>query len=249
MAQPYAMVIESSEADRAVLLGQSHRRETAQALALRARIVLACADSTATHAFIAEAMGLSLMMGVEVSPLLCSTWPVQPAMYAAQERFERSWTSRSRPSSPRRWRPCQKTPPAGPPVQLAAHLGLSQTTVSRIWHALALAPHRTEGVKLSIDPYFVDKVRDIAGLHPHPPERALAPCLNEKRSIQTHSDTARPTSLLPSMSRPAWSSPRSTGVTASRSSFTSCRPSNVPRPWRSNCISCWITPAPSGAQT
>ena len=132
MARPYAIAIESSEVDRAVLLGQSHRRETAQALALWARIVLACADSTATHAFIAEAMGLSLMMGVEVSPSLCSIWPVRPAMYTARERLERFWTSRSRPSSPRRWRPCQKTPPAGPPVQLAAHLGLSQTTVSRI---------------------------------------------------------------------------------------------------------------------
>ena len=61
MATPHAVAIKLSEADRAVLLGWSRRRKTAQALALRARIVLACADSTATNTAIAESMGLSLM--------------------------------------------------------------------------------------------------------------------------------------------------------------------------------------------
>ena len=61
MARPHAFALELSEADRAVLLGWSRRRKTTQALALRARIVLACADSAATNTAIAEAMGLSLM--------------------------------------------------------------------------------------------------------------------------------------------------------------------------------------------
>ena len=73
---------------------------------------------------------------------------------------------------------------------LAAHLGLSPTPISRIWRAFALAPHRTEGFKLSTDPYFVDMVRDIVGLYLHPPERALVLCVDEKPSIQAHSDTA-----------------------------------------------------------
>jgi hypothetical protein len=59
---------------------------------------------------------------------------------------------------------------------LAAYLGLSQTTISRIWRAFALAPHRTEGFTLSTDPYFVDKVRDIVGLYMHP--SACAPALH-----------------------------------------------------------------------
>ena len=73
---------------------------------------------------------------------------------------------------------------------LAARLGLSQTAVSRIWRAFALAPHRTEGFKLSTDPHFVDKVRDIVGLYLHPPERALVLCVDEKPSIQARTDTA-----------------------------------------------------------
>lgn len=61
MATPHAVVIELNEADRAVLIGRSRRHKTAQALAVRARIMLACADSTATSTAVAKAMGLSLM--------------------------------------------------------------------------------------------------------------------------------------------------------------------------------------------
>ena len=81
-------------------------------------------------------------------------------------------------------------PPSWSTRTLAAHLGLSQTTISRIWRAFALAPHRTEGFKLFTDPYFVDKVQNIVGLYLHPPERALVLCVDEKSSIQDHSDTA-----------------------------------------------------------
>ena len=73
---------------------------------------------------------------------------------------------------------------------LAARLGPSQTAVSRIWRAFAPAPHRAEGFKLSTDPHFVDKLRDIVGLYLHPPERALVLCVNEKPSIQARADTA-----------------------------------------------------------
>lgn len=73
---------------------------------------------------------------------------------------------------------------------LAAHLGLSQTAIMRIWHAIALAPHRTEGFRLSTDPYFVDKMRDIVGLYLHPLKRALVSCVDKKPSIQANSDTA-----------------------------------------------------------
>jgi len=67
---------------------------------------------------------------------------------------------------------------------MAARCGLSQTTVSRIWRAFGLQPHRTDTFKLSPDPLFVEKVRDIVGLYLDPPERALVLCVDEKSQIQ-----------------------------------------------------------------
>ena len=67
---------------------------------------------------------------------------------------------------------------------MAEATGLSQSTVSRIWRAFGLQPHRTETFKLSTDPLFVDKVRDICGLYLNPPERALVLCADEKSQIQ-----------------------------------------------------------------
>jgi hypothetical protein len=62
--------------------------------------------------------------------------------------------------------------------------GLSDTSVLRIWHAFGLQPHRSETFKLSTDPQLVEKVRDIVGLYPHPPEAALVLCVDEKSQIQ-----------------------------------------------------------------
>ena len=67
---------------------------------------------------------------------------------------------------------------------MAEHAGMSQTAISRIWRAFALQPHRSETFKLSKDPLFVDKVRDIVGLYMSPPERALLLCVDEKSQIQ-----------------------------------------------------------------
>ena len=67
---------------------------------------------------------------------------------------------------------------------MAARSGLSQTTVRRIWHAFGLQPHRTETFKLSKDPLFVEKVRDIVGLYMSPPDKALVLCVDEKSQIQ-----------------------------------------------------------------
>src|ERR1700752_623830 len=80
------------------------------------------------------------------------------------------------------------------PRGMAKRSGLSQTAVSRIWRAFALQPHRTESFKLSKDPLFIDKVRDIVGLYLNPPDRALVLCVDEKSQIQAL-DRAQP--LLP----------------------------------------------------
>ena len=67
---------------------------------------------------------------------------------------------------------------------MAKACGLSSATVSRIWRAFALKPHRSETFKLSRDPQFIEKVRDIVGLYLHPPERAVVMCVDEKPQIQ-----------------------------------------------------------------
>ena len=77
---------------------------------------------------------------------------------------------------------------------MARRSGLSHNTVSRIWRAFALQPHRTETFKLSADPLFIENVRDIAGLYLNPPDRALVLCVDEKSQIQAL-DRTRP--LLP----------------------------------------------------
>src|SRR6516225_3869070 len=67
---------------------------------------------------------------------------------------------------------------------MAKHLGLTQSTVSRVWRAFGLAPHKQDSWKLSKDPLFVAKVRDVVGLYLNPPERALVLCVDEKTQIQ-----------------------------------------------------------------
>jgi transcriptional regulator with XRE-family HTH domain len=67
---------------------------------------------------------------------------------------------------------------------LAEKVGLSQSAVARIWHSFGLQPHRTETFKLSTDPYLVEKVRDIVGLHLNPPEHAIVLCVDEKSQVQ-----------------------------------------------------------------
>jgi transposase len=72
---------------------------------------------------------------------------------------------------------------------LATKTGLSQSTISRIWRAFGLKPHRTEGFQLSSDPFLIDKVRDIVGLYLDPPHRALVLCVDEKSQIRALSRT------------------------------------------------------------
>ncbi len=80
---------------------------------------------------------------------------------------------------------------------MAAAIGLSQSTVSRVWRAFGLQPHREETFKLSKDPLFVDKVRDVVGLYLDPPERAVVLCVDEKSQIQALNRTAPALPMLP----------------------------------------------------
>ena len=80
---------------------------------------------------------------------------------------------------------------------LARHLGMSQSAISRIWRALGLKPHLVDTFKLSTDPQFIGKVRDICGLYLNPPQAAMVLCVDEKSSIQALDRTAPILPLVP----------------------------------------------------
>lgn len=80
---------------------------------------------------------------------------------------------------------------------MARAMGMSQTAVSRIWRAFGLQPHRQETFKLSSDPFFVEKVRDIVGLYMDPPLKAMVLCVDEKSQIQALDRTQPILPLMP----------------------------------------------------
>ncbi len=67
---------------------------------------------------------------------------------------------------------------------MAEETGISKSTVQRVWNAFGVKPHKQEHFKLSNDPFFVEKVRDIVGLYLNPPENAMVVCVDEKSQCQ-----------------------------------------------------------------
>jgi transposase len=176
-------VLELSESERQTLESWTRRRKSAQALALRARIVLMCASGR-TNTDVAHELGVSKPM--------VGKWRQR----FVEQRLDGVLDER-RPGTPRRvsdadvervvTQTLETTPENAThwsTRSMAQACGLSQSTVSRIWRAFALQPHRSETFKLSKDPLFVDKVRDIVGLYLNPPDRALVLCVDEKSQIQ-----------------------------------------------------------------
>jgi transposase len=187
---PRPIPLTLTPADREVLERWTRRRTTAQALALRARIVLACAEVGATNSGVARALRVS-----------------RPTVLTWRRRFAArgpdGLLDEPRPGAPRTITDADvervitltlETPPPDATHwstrRLAAAAGMSQTAVSRIWRAFALQPHRAEAFKLSTDPLFIEKVRDIVGLYLNPPDRALVLCVDEKPQIQAKAPTA-----------------------------------------------------------
>jgi transposase len=169
--------------ERQTLEQWARRPKTAQALAQRARIVLACATGK-TNGDVAVAAGVrrqtvgrwrTRFVRKRLNGLLDEPRPGAPRKItdAAVERVVR-WTLESTPPDATHWST----------RAMAKRCGLSQTAVSRIWRAFALQPHRVDTFKVSKDPLFIDKVRDIVGLYLDPPDRALVLCVDEKSQIQ-----------------------------------------------------------------
>ena len=170
--------------ERATLEGYVRRPKTAQALALRARIVLACAETQTNDSDHAARLGIDRntvgkwrrrFLERRLDGLLDEPRPGAPRKINDAE-VERviTLTLESKPRDATHWST----------RSMAKTCGLSQSTVSRIWRAFNLEPHRSETFKLSSDPLFIEKVRDIVGLYMAPPDRALVLCVDEKSQIQ-----------------------------------------------------------------
>jgi transposase len=172
-----------TDEEREVLERWARRPTTAQALAQRARVILECAaDRTNTQ--VARRLRLTKQtvgkwrtrfLVKRLDGLLDEPRPGTPRTVSdTQVEQVVTLTLESKPREATHWST----------RAMAARSGLSQSTVSRIWRAFGLQPHRTETFKLSPDPLFVEKVRDIVGLYLDPPERALVLCVDEKSQIQ-----------------------------------------------------------------
>jgi transposase len=186
-------VLELSAEERATLERWARRQKTAQAVAMRSRIIMRCAEGQSNLA-VASELGLSnVTVGkwrsrfVErrLDGLLDEPRPGAPRKISDAE-VERvvALTLEAAPEDATHWST----------RSMARRTGMSQSAVSRIWRAFALQPHRTEGFKVSSDPLFIEKVRDIVGLYMSPPERAMVLCVDEKSQIQA---LDRTTPLLP----------------------------------------------------
>jgi transposase len=192
--KPTAIILTDDE--RAKLTDWARRPTSAQRLALRAKVVLAAALG---HANAAIAADLRVTVPTvrkwrdrfsqrRLEGLADEPRPGTPRTIT-DEQVEAAVTRtlESRPANATHW--STRT--------LARDLGLSQTAVVRIWHTFGLKPHRRGSFKLSGDPFFVEKVRDIVGLYLAPPERAIVLCVDEKSQVQALDRTQPTQPLLP----------------------------------------------------
>jgi transposase len=182
--------------ERARLESWTRRRTSAQALAMRSRIVLLAADGLNNTEIAGElrihrnvaGKWRSRFLEHRLDGLLDEPRPGRPRTITDEQveavviktlettpRDATHWSTRS----------------------MAREVGLTQSAVLRIWKAFGLQPHRQATWKLSTDPQFIDKVRDVVGLYLNPPERAVVLCVDEKSQIQALDRTAPILPLLP----------------------------------------------------
>jgi transposase len=195
MGRPKAPLSLSDE-QRSTLRGWARRAKSANGLAQRARMVL-LADQGLSNVAVAQRVGVTpqtvgkwraRFVTDGLAGLLDEPRPGAPRTVSdADVEAVIVATLESAPADATHWST----------RSLAAHTGLSASTVRRIWAAFGLQPHRAETWKLSKDPQFIDKVRDIVGLYLDPPERALVLCVDEKSQIQALDRSAPILPMLP----------------------------------------------------
>jgi transposase len=196
MPTPVAVAIELTSDERARLESWARRRSSAQALALRSRIVLLAGDGL-KNIEIAERLGIdhatarkwrSRFAERRLEGVLDEPRPGRPRTVTDEQVEEVIVrTLETTPRDATHWST----------RSMAREVGLTQSAVLRIWRAFGLQPHRQETWKLSKDPQFIDKVRDVVGLYLNPPERAVVLCVDEKSQIQALDRSAPILPMLP----------------------------------------------------
>ena len=183
MRGPKAVCVELSADERSELEARARRRKTSRGDAMRASIVLLAASGMTN---------LTIAKRLMTTRTTVATW----RMRFATRRMD-GLSDEPRPGAPRKIGDDKITEVVTATLEtmpatathwstrsMAQASGLSVSSVHRIWRAFSLQPHRSETFKLSTDPLFVDKVRDLVGLYLDPPDRALVLCIDEKSQIQ-----------------------------------------------------------------
>lgn len=196
MPNPRAVELVLSDGEREQLEAWARRRLSAQALATRSRIVLAAAEGL-SNTQIAQRLGVhrntarawrGRFVVERLDGLVDEPRPGRPRTVTdAKVEEVITKTLESTPRDATHWST----------RGMAAEVGLTQSAVHRIWRAFGLQPHRQETWKLSKDPQFVAKVRDVVGLYLDPPERAVVLCVDEKSQIQALDRSAPILPMLP----------------------------------------------------
>ena len=178
-----AAKIELADHERRELEALTRRRKTAQALSQRARIVLFCSEGM-TGQEVAKAVGVTAQTvskwrrrfaELRLDGLYDEPRPGGPRSISdADVEAVIARTLETQPENATHWSS----------REMARASGVSYSSVQRIWRAFGLQPHRSETFKLSTDPLFIDKVRDVVGLYLDPPDRAMVLCVDEKSQIQ-----------------------------------------------------------------
>jgi len=185
--------------ERGQLQRWARRAKSSQALALRSRIVLACAEPGASNKQVAVQVRCSeptvgkwrrRFIQQRLDGLVDEDRPGRPSSVSLDQVEDVVVaTLESKPSKATHWSQSS----------MAKRSGLSRSTIGRIWRDFGLQPHRSDGFKLSTDPMFVEKVVDVVGLYHNPPERAVVLCVDEKAQIQALQRSQPVLPMMPGM--------------------------------------------------